>query len=249
MTASLFLAIFCIGFTGSFIGAVTGGSGLIVIPGLIFCGFSPQAAIATDQLGLIAENLAAWRALHQAKKIDYRLALRLSILAGSGSAVGAYILIHMHSELVEKIIGFLVLAVGMVIFRNKKIGTSQSKLSGNKYATGIGYVLYFVVGLWGGALGAGFGLLARYVLLFSYRKTILEGAGVSKLTSIAIALCSLPIFLVKGFIVWSATGPLVLGMAAGSYFGTHYGLKLGDEKLRTLFLMMILISGLKLLIP
>lgn len=243
------VAIFWVGLVGAFIGAGVGGSGLIIVPGIIFLGLSPQAAVATNQFGLIGETLGSWLLLHKAKKIDYRLAFKLSFLAAAGAAAGAATLIHLDSKLVEKLVGLLVLGVGLAVYRKKEVGTETAKLGKLQHRVGIAYVLYSVVGFWGGLFGAGFGLLARYILLFGFRKSLLESAGVSKLTTVAIAVVSIPIFLSKGLFDWNSAVPLFIGMVVGSLFGIRYALKIGDEKLRMLFLVMVVISGLKLLLP
>ena len=244
-----FISVFSVGAVGAFIGAAVGGSGLIVVPALIFLGLGPQVAVATNQFGLIGETAGSWLLLHRAKKIDYPLALKLSFLAAAGSAAGAATLIRLDAALVEKLVGVLVLAVGVAVYRNKAVGTEASKLGHVRHRLAVAYVLYLVVGFWGGLFGAGFGLLSRSVLLFSFRKSLLQCAGVSKLTTVAIAATSIPIFISRGLIDWNAMVPLFLGMVVGSLFGIRYALKIGDEKLRTLFLILVVISGLKLLIP
>lgn len=226
---------------------MVGGSGLITIPGLIFIGLPPQVAIATDQIGLIGESISGWFAFHRAKKIDYSLALPLAFVAAVGATIGACLLVQLPTESVETMVGVLVLLIGILIARNKSIGTQPEVTESRASAIRLGS-LYLVVGFWGGLFGAGFGLLSRYVLLLSFRKTFTETAAIGKLISIAVASSAIPIFVWNGLVNWLATAPLLLGMTVGSYFGARYALVIGDEKMRILFLIIVAVSSAKLLL-
>lgn len=248
MTALDFLLILVLGTTASFIGTMVGGSGLITIPGLIFLGLPPQTAIATDQVGLIGECFSGWFAFHRAKKIDYPLALKLAALTSAGALIGAATLVNLPADLVETLVGVLVLVIGVAIGCNKSTGVERPAEPSAKTAIVAGYAMYLVVGFWGGLFGAGFGLLSRYILLLSFRKTFIETAAIGKIIGISVAACAIPVFISEGLVDWLVTIPLLSGMTLGAFLGARYALKIGDRKLRILFLIIVSVSSLKLLL-
>jgi uncharacterized membrane protein YfcA len=60
---------------------------------MIWLGISPQSAIASARVASLGTMTAGLRQFHQHGKVDYKLALRTSVLGILGACIGAYLIL------------------------------------------------------------------------------------------------------------------------------------------------------------
>lgn len=239
--------IFSVGFIASFIGATTGGGGLISIPVLIFLGFNPAVAIGTVKLGAIGSIATGWYGFHRGKKINYRVGIPAAIIAGAGSIIGAHLLISAPKHMINPIIGLLmILTLAVILIKKAGLKTSDhTAISHSRYLFGL--ILFFFIGIWGGFLG-GEGTFISYILILVFGATFLESAGTRKVITFTVTVFSFILLARHNLVDWQAGIIILLGMSLGSYFGVRYGLKKGDEFVRKLFAIIVTIMAIKLML-
>ncbi|EKD43704.1 MAG: hypothetical protein ACD_72C00167G0002, partial [uncultured bacterium] len=147
------LLVFLIGIAAGFVDSTIGSGGLISIPFLIFLGFPPQVAVATDRLGMVGQTLAGIFKFHQAKRIIWKYVPILTLVSLMGSLIGTKILLHINQALFEKIIALFIFLLLPLLFLNPKLGIK--KLTTTKYRKIIGLLIYFLLMIFGGFFGAG----------------------------------------------------------------------------------------------
>lgn len=241
------LLVFIAGLVAGFIGTTVGGGGLISIPVLIFLGLPPQMAIATSHFGYLGIITAGFYKFHKAGKVDYKLGIPIAVLSIIGSVVGAFTLLSIPNDILEKLVAVFILLILIIILINKNIGVKKAKptIGFLKY---FGYLLFLLLGFWGAFFGGGFSIFATYILIFLFGKTFLESAGTRKILAFGIVLTAIIIFSLNGAIDWIFGTSLIIGMALGSFYGASHGIKKGDEWVRGLFIIIVLASAIKLLI-
>lgn len=233
------------GIAAGFLDSTSGGGGLISIPFLIFFGLPPQVAIATDRLGTIGQESAALFKFWQAKKILWEYVPILSIMGLVGAVIGANILLNIDSRYLQKIIGILLLAVLPLIIFNKEIAIKRNFTT--RLKKGLGFVLYFFVMVYNGIFGAGAGPLSTYNFLYFFGFTIVEANATNTIPWLILGLSSLIIFMLNGIVDYKNGVALLIGMTTGGYIGAHVALKKGDAWVKRLFLIVVIISSIKLL--
>jgi uncharacterized membrane protein YfcA len=243
MEISTIILLFAIGFIANFIGSMIGGGGLISIPSLIFIGLSPQVAIATDRFSSIGQSTSIFK-YHKASKINYKLILPLSIITIIGTIIGSNILINFDKSLLTKIIGIIILLLLPLVLMNKS-GLINKK--SNYKQNLIGYVLYFFIVIYGAFIGAGTGILTTIILIFFFGLTYLESNGNFSILWLIISLFSSILFAFQGLIRYDYGIVLLAGSLIGGYAGAHTALKKGDKFIKILFIVLILISSIKLI--
>jgi len=241
------LIIFIIGFVASFIGATTGGGGLISIPTLIFIGFNPAVAISTVKLGAIGSIATGWYGFHRGKKINYRIGIPAAIIAGIGSIIGAQLLITAPKHIINPIIGgLMIVTLFIILFKKAGLKTIDTKnLSMQRYL--FGWLLFFLIGIWGGFLG-GEGTFISYILILVFGATFLESAGTRKVITFTVTVFSFILLAKHQLVNWKAGIIILMGMSLGSYFGVRYGLKKGDAFVRKLFALVVTLMAIKLIL-
>ena len=240
------LFIFLAGLIGAFVGTNVGGGGLLTFPVLVFVGLDPKVAIATHLLGGFGLTVGGFIRFHHAKKIDYGIGWLLLGFAVVGSLIGANILVSLSSAFIERFIGYVILALLIILVAKKDVGITGKKIVGGWKV--LGYVTVFLISIWGGIFSGGTGTLLLYALLFFFGKTFLESAGTMKIIGFGISVPALIVFWLHDLLLWEPGVVLFISMFIGSYLGAHYALKKGDVWVRNLFYVVVGLMAVKLLL-
>ncbi len=239
------LSVLLIGIATGFGDSTVGSGGLLSIPLLILLGLPPQIAIAIDRLGSVGQTLAALLVFWRAKKIRWNYILVFTVLSLFGSYIGATILLSFDPKLLEKTIGLFLLFVLPFLFLQSSIGIKQRSVSILK--KGIGYIVYFFIMVYNGFFGTGSGPFATFTALYFFGFTIIEANATSIIPWFVLSLSSLVIFARGGIVDYQKGIILLVGMTIGGYLGAHVAVAKGDAWIKRLFILVVVISGVKLL--
>ncbi len=239
------IGTFFIGMLASFIGTMVGSGGLISIAFLIFLGLPPQMAIATDRLGTLGQITSAFLKYKKAKKIVWKYVPTLIILSLAGALIGSKLLLNIENHLLEKIVGVLLIIMIPIILAKKELGTKQRTHSKKRMIVGFG--LYFLISILSGLIGTG-GTLIFYTLMTFLGLTIIQASATDLIPWGTLAISSTIIFAMNGLINYPLAIALMLGMSLGAYLGANTALKKGNHWVKRLFVVIVVISGVKLLL-
>lgn len=240
------IGIFVIGAIAAFIGVNVGGGGLISIPALIFFGLPPQIAIATNRLASLGIGLGGLAKFRKHNKVDYKLGITGGVIALFGAYFGAQTMLKVPNDVLQKLVAIFILVILGVMLLDKKIGLKKTKIT--KLKKGIGYVAFIFLGFWGAFFGAAMAIFSMYTFVFLFGKTFLESAGTKTILTFFVAGLSVVIYAKAGVINWAFGIAVLLGMLVGGYWGAHHGLKKGDTWVKNLFIVMVVVSAIKLLL-
>lgn len=242
--ALVLLFLFMSGFCGAFFGSTVGGGGLITLPALLWTGLPVHQAMATNRFG------AFFLELGSVTSFKNKLSLRdpwlwfLSITVALSGLVGGKLMVGM-SENGLKILSslFLVMMVGVVLWK-PDIGTvtRQIGLKGRV----ITWFATIIAAVYGGFMGVGFGTFILFIFCAG-GMSFLQSAGMSRVVGLFLSGSLTLFFVSQGLIQYGYAIPLALGTLVGGWCGAKYSLKKGDEYVRSLFLLMVSITVLKLI--
>jgi uncharacterized membrane protein YfcA len=240
------LLIALIGFLGSFYGVVSGGGGLIIIPGLILTGLSAPQAVAASRLGILGLSITgAWR-YRRAGLLRARASVPMLIWAAAGSGIGALLLLRVDAGFLQRLIGLLTIAIAPVILLGGRLGIERAgPPSGIR--RGIGYALTFLIGIYAGLFGAAWATFFTYVMVAAFGMTFMQGAATRTFVGLAVGLITVAIFSVGGVIEPAPALVLFVAQAAGSYAGASYSLRRSESYARGLVALVAILSGVRLL--
>jgi uncharacterized membrane protein YfcA len=239
------IGIFLIGLFAGFFDSLIGAGGLISIPALVFLGFPPQVAIATDRLGTLGQSVAAFWKFWKAKKIVWKYVVGLSVISFLGSVIGANLLLHTDTAILEKAVGALIVILLPFIFFKQGAKSGNQNVLQNKAV--FGFILFFLIMILGGFLGQGTGPLIFYTLTYFLGLTMIEVLATTVIPWLILSLSSLIIFINSGVIDYRAGIILIVGMAIGGYLGAHFAIKKGNVWVKRIFAVFVLVSAIKLL--
>lgn len=230
--------IFLIGFTGTFIGTLAGGGGLISLPAMLAIGIPIHSAIAANKFSNTLSSFSSFFKLLREKKVTFKRSLIIAPFSLFGGIAGGFCA-TLISEKTMTAFAIILLCFALVLhFIKKPKVREDGSLPIKKQA----YPALFGIGFYDGVFGPGQGTLLMYTFLHQ---------GVSYITAIAYSrfqtflscLGATLIYYHSGHINWDLT----LFLAAGSLTGAQVSL-IFAKKISAAYLKVILRSVTLLLI-
>ncbi|MFH0970432.1 MAG: sulfite exporter TauE/SafE family protein [Candidatus Diapherotrites archaeon] len=244
----LLFIVFLVGLGTTFIGAISGGGGLLMRPILIFLGVPTITLIGTPRVAGILGDWPGLFLFHKHKKIDWNLAIFLTIPNLIGTIIAGMVVISLPTEALELFLGILLIVSGVVFSFNKNFGLLEQKSPFSKIGQNIlGFIGTNVISFVGTITG---GLGTLYISFYTliYGKNYINAAGLWRISSYFGGLGSSVVFIWSGIVDWQLCLVLSAGFLIGSYFGTIYGLKKGVARVRYLVIALAFGAGIKLIL-
>lgn len=239
------IATLIIGLISGFIGAITGGGGLISMPFLIFLGLSPQIALATGKFGGMGLSFGGLFKYIKEKKIIWEYAIVLSVFGILGSLIGSRILLTTNATILQKLIGILLIVMIPTIFINRDFGLNEKTTSLKRKI--FGCIFYFLISILASFLG-GLGIITISIVIYFFGLTMIK-ANATELFSYSIfSLSAVLIYAFNGIIDYRVGVIFFLGMLVGGYLGAHTAIKKGDKWVKLIFLIIVFASAIKILL-
>ena len=247
MDSLTLLLAFIISFGTLFVGAISGGVGLVLRPLLIFLGFPASIVVGSVRVSSIFGEIPTIYLLHKSRKIDWNLVLFLVVPMFIGSLIAGFVIISLVESFLEKMIGIMLLVVGVILLVKRNAGLKEE---GFKFSKGksniIGFFGTIIISFFNTITG-GMGPMFSSLYIADYGKSYISASALGKTTSyIGTGIASI-LFIVRGVIDWKLFAVVVPGFLLGSYFGTHFGLKKGEKWIKFLVLVVVFASAIKIL--
>ncbi len=119
MNANVFMMVFCgvlVGIGASFSGL---GGGFLVVPFLLFLGYSAQKSVGTSFLAIMVISLSALLAHNKLANVDYKAGILLGVGGIIGAQIGARLVEHVSTANFKKIFAIILLGLAAYIFFKK----------------------------------------------------------------------------------------------------------------------------------
>ncbi len=233
------------GLLAGFINTLAGGGSFLTVPLLILVGVPPTAANGTNRVAVLIQNLAAVRGFRQEGVPGLGLALRLLPATLLGSWLGAWGATHVPDEAFRRLFG-LIMLVALPLILRRPLPRSDGRPRAMPLPLQL--VIYFSIGLYGGAIQAGIGIPLLLALagaggLDLVRANSVKVALIAALTAVALAQ-----FAWADKVHWVHGGVLAVGSALGAYTASRVGARVGERLIRPLLAIVVIGLALHLLL-
>ncbi len=144
-------------------------------------GVEPRTALATNMLALTLMSIGGTLPFIGKGVIDRRRLPRLIVLTLAGSILGALLVLVVPSKSMPLIISISMIVVTMLSIANRNAGVVPAEVIPSRIAEIAGYIVTFLLGIYGGFFSGGYVTLltAAYVMLF--RMTFVQAIATTKL--------------------------------------------------------------------
>lgn len=231
--------IFLFGVFLGIFGSVGGGALLVSTPIFILLGLPAASSIATGKLGLFGLVTGSLFKFQKEKKIYWRKALPLVLIAVIGTLIGTKILIEIEEEILERIISGIIILFALFTLLSK--GWGIKKVHKKKTSQTLGFTSFFLSSIYGGFFGGGGKFLKSFILVSFSGLSVIEAAALGMATGVFSLITSLSIFFKENIINFSLGIPFALGMFLGGFLGAKIMVEKG-EKFTKIFLSLTAIT-------
>ena len=105
-----------VGLGASFTGL---GGGFLMVPWLLFMGFTAQKAVGTSFVGILVISVSALMAHVKMANVDFKYGLLLGLGGVVGAQIGARLVEDIPTELFKKIFAVLLMGLAIYLFVKK----------------------------------------------------------------------------------------------------------------------------------
>lgn len=239
MDALTLLVLVLVGLVAGVINTLAGAGSLLTLPALLWAGVPPQAANASNRIGVVVGSVSATAHYLRTGALTPDQDRGVWGAACLGAAVGSWGAV----DLDERTFGVVLVlamwgALATVLFK-PGAGLVETGVAAPPWARVLGF---FGIGLYGGFLQAGVGylLLAGFVSLCGHD---LAGANPRKVGLVlAFTLPALLVFALHGLLWWGPGLALAAGTAVGGLIGARVNAQWGSRPIRWLLIWSVAAS-------
>ncbi|MFJ2744712.1 sulfite exporter TauE/SafE family protein [Streptomyces sp. NPDC087440] len=220
-------------FVAGFIDSIAGGGALILVPAVLFAGYSPQLALGTEKYVSTVGTLAALWNFARSKKVVWKLVGAGVVFALAGAFIGAKVILAFDAQTIGKIVTFLIpfgLLLTLLPKRNRHAESLQELHGLTLWLWAP--LLCFGIGFYDGFFGPGTGSMLILGFHLVLRMGLLESSATSKVFNLASNVGALVAFVISGHILWLIGIPMLLANIAGNWIGSKTALKGGAKVVR-----------------
>ncbi|MGB0521385.1 MAG: sulfite exporter TauE/SafE family protein [Flammeovirgaceae bacterium] len=236
------------GFAAGVVNTLAGSGSVFTLSTLIFFGLPANIANGSNRVGTSLQALVAVLVFRKSDKSIFKWSAPFVIPAILGSLLGAQAAIDLSEEVLNWVIGGIMIFLLMLILFNPRRGLKEVVEASTKQNPWLIWPLFFAIGFYGGFIQAGIGILLL-VSLVSVAKFTMVKANAVKL--VIVLAYSIPVFFIYVYneqIDWVAGGLLAVGQLTGSFLAARFAVRntQANRWIRRLLIIMICMTILKL---
>jgi uncharacterized membrane protein YfcA len=216
------------GLVAGTVNTLAGGGSLLTVPLLVLCGLPGNLANGSNRVGVLLQSVTAVWSFRAQGVSELRRTLPVLAPLLLGALIGAGVVSQLEDALFERIFGVVMLVLLVPTFVLRR---SEPHATERSWSRGTAGMVFFLIGLYGGAFQAGVGLLLLLALAHSgldlVRANALKVAVVGLLTA-----ASLPVFIANGQVAWLPAALLAIGFSGGGALGARLAVRGGERLIR-----------------
>ena len=185
------LGLAAAGLVAGVINTLAGGGSLITVPLLVFMGLPATTANGTNRIGVLFQNaVSTWRFRREGMD-GLREAVPVLIPVLMGSAIGAAVASRMPAELFKQVFGMAMILLLIPMFRKKADKSENEETPPRSRIANA--LIFFGIGVYGGAIQAGVGLFLIAALARS-GLDLVRANSIKVIIIGALTLVAVPVF-------------------------------------------------------
>jgi uncharacterized membrane protein YfcA len=234
-------------FFANFYASAVGSASLLILPVMFFTGMPANVAIATNRLHRVFATGASGIKYLRNVKVDLKDALLYLTVSSVGAILGAFIVINLEKSFLKLFVSLTLLAMAIFFFVKKDLGLKEQKGKKSKQNLVLSSFILFGIALYRSVVGSSAGTFLRIYFILREKFSFLQAATYNSLIATIGNIFATLVFIFAGIIdYWIALYMILVGVAA-AYLGAHFSIKKGNDFVRKLFLLVVILTSLKLI--
>lgn len=233
---NLLLILLFFAFFASFVDSVVGGGGLITLPALMFAGFSPATAVATNKLVGSMGSLTSTIMFYRSGKLNMKEVYKLFPLSFLGSILGAWAVHLIDPNILKPLMLIMLALVAVYTLVKKDFGSINRSGASTKTSMIVFIIALACIGFYDGFLGPGTGSFLIFVFLLAGYDFV-HAAGNAKFLNFASNIAALILFMSLGEVNYLYGVPMGFAGIIGAIIGSKFAINRGTKYVRILFII------------
>ena len=220
------------------INAMAGGGSILTVPLLVVAGVPGAAANGSNRVGVLTSNLSSAAAFRRLGVDGLGHVAPILVPVIGGSLVGSIGISRLADDQFETAFGLLMIPLIILSLKKPKVDTQRPPWTRTTTV-----VVFFAIGIYGGAFQAGVGL----VLLAALGRAgydLVTANHIKVIITLTVTAIALPVFIAAGQIRWVPALVLAVGFSLGGWFGARLAVAGGDRLIRgVMFVCALVLAG------
>lgn len=239
-----------VGFFVGFINTVAGMATAISYALFMLMGLPINIANGTTRFGVVAQFLTSSLIFKKKGYLDVKIGTWVGIPVGIGALIGAEFAAILKPAMIETIMGILLPIMAILLFidvkkiekhipllsssSTRKNSTTQTTPNSpynitHKPLTWWKFLLFILIGIYGGFTHAGVGLLIMFGSFFMIGLDLLRSNAIKQLAVVIYTPIALLIFIIHGQVNWPIALIYSIGNILGGVAGSYASIKGGAK--------------------
>jgi uncharacterized membrane protein YfcA len=224
------------GFVAGIANTLAGGASLLTVPLLVLVGLPGTVANGTNRFGVCVQNVvASWR--FRAEGVSgFRDAVPVLLPIAAGSAIGATAISQVSDSTFERLFGIVMVLLLLPMLRPGGSATGSTR---PRWSAPARALVFFLIGLYGGAFQAGVGI--ALVMALSYAGfDLVRANSIKVVVNALLTAVALPVFALQGQVMWLPGAILAVGFVGGGLVGVRLAVRGGERIIRPVLAVCVL---------
>lgn len=229
-----------------FINTLAGGGTIISLSVFMFFGLPINVANGTNRVAVLLQNITAVANFSKQKLIDWSRALRLAIPIIVGAVVGSLLVDYISVKYFHYIFGIIILLFALLLIFHPDRWLKEKKNTIDKPLSIKHYILFLLIGIYGGLIHIGVGYMILFTLIFGTGNELVKANALKNFLVLAYIPFSLFVFAIQGNVNWTYGLIHAIGNIAGAQIGAMIAVKKGAPMIRYVMIALIIVVILQL---
>ena len=208
-------------------------------------GLPAKVAVATNMFGLTFMSIGASVPFLRERSVDFKRLPFLIFLTLIGSGLGACLVGWVMAEWMPVVLSACMLfVIAFILFSRTSVARPQKSL----IAVIAGYVLAFILAIYGGFFSGGYVTMLTAVFVGLVGMTTHEAIGTTKVINIFSSLIATIVFMLQGLVDYRLGAALAVTMFIAAFAGAQFAVKMSERWLRIIFVSVVIILAVKILV-
>jgi uncharacterized protein len=247
VSALQIIVILAAGLAGGFVNTLAGGGSFITLIALDFAGLSSAMANGTNRVAIEVQNIMAVLGFRSKGISNFKLTLHFAIPALLGAIVGAYLVIDLPDAIFKKILAVAMLFMLFTIVFDVKSWLKDRVIEMTPRRRIVAYFVFFLVGIYGGAIQAGVGFLFIATLVLVAGEDLVRTNSHKVFIIGTYTLFVLIVFALRGQVNWVLGLVLAVGNGTGAWIASRWAAERGEKLVRIVLGVMLAIMSIRYL--
>ncbi len=247
LNAIVIITLIVAGFLVGVINTIAGSGTVITYSLFMMLGLPANLANGTIRLGVIMQTLASSTTFYLNGKLPVKRGLLLSIPVLIGTVAGASIATHINTQVFERILGVIFLAMLFFIFYNpdKWIKEQIEKTtSGFKLSH---FLIFLAIGFYGGFIHIGVGVFLLSALVLSAGYDLVKANALKVFIVFVYSPVALAIYLMNDQVNLTYGLIAAIGNVIGGIVASKMAIKRGARFVQYVLAVVMVLFSIKLL--